>query len=271
MNNKNFPLVSIITPCRNSETYIEETILSVINQTYPNIEYIVVDGGSTDATLEIIRRYEASITRWTSEPDEGMYQAINKGMSRVRGDIVAYLNSDDLYYPDAISKVVEFFEANPSVDLVYGDLDFIEGDGKKLYTWIYPNFNLKRFTAANCMMIGQPAASWRRSLMDEIGLFDESMKMASDFDFFIRAGNSGVLAHVSEVLAKFRLHTTSLTCSQSKLGVEEVILLHEKYDDGTTGFLNYAALKISDIYYKLLNWRVMVTKIVIVLRKRLNV
>jgi glycosyltransferase involved in cell wall biosynthesis len=271
MNNKNFPLVSIITPCRNSETYIEETILSVINQTYPNIEYIVVDGGSTDATLEIIRRYEASITRWTSEPDEGMYQAINKGMSRVRGDIVAYLNSDDLYFPDTISKVVDFFKANQSIDVVYGNPDIIDGDGKKLYTWIYPNFNWKRFTSADYMMMGQPATFWRRALMDKIGLFDESMKMASDFDFFIRAGMSGTLGHVSDALAQFRFHSAALSSNQKELNDQEVILIHERYLQLPTGILYYWAKKTNYIYYKLLNWRAMMTKIAMVLRKRLNV
>lgn len=271
LSNENRPLVTVITPSWNSTAFLEQTILSVINQTYEKIEYIVIDGGSTDGTLEIIRKYENAIDYWVSEPDDGMYQAINKGMSRASGEIVAYLNSDDLYYPDTISKVVDFFADNPSADLVYGNLDFIDEKGVRRFTLIYPEFSWKRFVGANCSMIGQPAAFWRRSLLEKVGLFDESMKMAADFDFFIRAGRSGKLMYTPDVLAAFRTHSASLTSSQTRLGKEEVRRIHAKYLDSRMFFLDNPAKHLNYIYFKAINWRAMVAKLGMVLGKLINV
>lgn len=261
------PLVSVITPCWNSAMYIEQTILSVINQTYINIEFIIIDGGSSDNTVEIIKKYRDSIAYWVSEPDDGMYHAINKGMSRAKGQIIAYLNSDDLYYPDTVSKAVGFLNDNPTADLIYGNLDFINIAGIKLFTHIYPAFNWDRFVGANYAMIGQPSAFWRRGLLEKVGMFDESLRMASDFDFFIRAGKVAKLVHVPDVLAAFRIHPTSLTSSQSRLGDEEVCRLHQKYIEGYKGFYERAARAIYDIYFKMINWRVILSKIGIMLRK----
>jgi glycosyltransferase involved in cell wall biosynthesis len=264
------PLVSIITPSWNSAAFIEQTILSVINQTYNNIEYIVIDGGSSDNTLEIINKYSDSIAYLVSEPDNGMYHAINKGISLANGQIVAYLNSDDLYYPNSLSKVVKIFNDNPSADLVYGNLDFIDAAGNKLFTQIYPSFNWSRFVSANFAMIGQPSAFWRKGLIEEIGLFDETMKMASDFDFFIRAGKDAKLLHVQEILAAFRIHLNSLTGSQRKLGDEEVCRIHEKYIERPVRFHDFAASSIYSIYFKMINWRAVLTKLVIILTRKSN-
>lgn len=258
---KTGPLVSIVTPCWNSQAYLEQTIQSIIGQSYKNIEYIVIDGGSTDGTLEIIRKYGSHISYWVSEPDGGMYQAINKGMGMAKGEIVAYLNSDDLYYPDTISKVVSFFSNHPFADLVYGNLDFVDSEGRVLFTQIYPDFNWNRFVRSNYATIGQPAAFWRRDLIEKIGLFDESMRMAADFEYFVRAGKVAILAYFPGVLAAFRMHEASLTSNQIEVSEREVLRIHAKYLESTASFSLRAALLANDIYFKAINWRAMLAKI----------
>ena len=267
----NKPLVSVITPSWNSAHYIEQTILSVINQTYRNVEYIITDGGSSDGTLDIIRKYENSIDYWVSEMDGGMYHAINKGMQYASGEIVAYLNSDDLYYPDTLEKVVNFFADNLSAELVYGNLDFIDEEGNKLYTQIYPRFNLNLFISANCSMIGQPAAFWRSSLLKKTGMFNESLKMAADFEFFIRAGMFGRIMYTPDVLAAFRTHKLSLTSTQSQRGKDEVRLIRKKYFANTWPIFAVIVKNLYSIYFKIINYKAIRVKIIIVLRRLLNV
>jgi len=121
-----YPLVSIVTPSYNQAEYLEKTINSVLSQNYPNIEYIVVDGGSSDSSLEIIQKYSKSLAWWVSEPDLGQTDAINKGFSHVTGEIMAWLNSDDTYHPNAVSEAVDLLQANPQIGLVYGDTNFID-------------------------------------------------------------------------------------------------------------------------------------------------
>lgn len=261
----------MITPSWNSATYIEKTILSVINQTYRNVEYIIIDGGSSDGTLDIIRKYESSIDYWVSETDDGMYQAINKGMQRASGEIVAYLNSDDLYYPDTLEKVVNFFDDNSSAELVYGNLDFIDEEGNKLFAQIYPRFNLNLFINANCSMIGQPAAFWRSSLLKKTGMFDESLKMAADFEFFIRAGMFGRIMYTPNVFAAFRTHKLSLTSTQSQRGQDEVRLIHEKYLAYRPPISAAIIKNLYSMYFKVINYKAMAVKLLIVLRRLLNV
>src|SRR4030067_2556851 len=126
------PLVSIVTPSYNQAEFLEKTILSVINQDYPRLEYFVMDGGSTDGSLEIIKRFEHRITNWISEPDRGQSDAINKGWSMASGDIFAWLNSDDMYAPGAVQAAVQAFRENPEAGMVYGDAILVDRDGNEL-------------------------------------------------------------------------------------------------------------------------------------------
>jgi len=265
------PLISIITPCRNSATYIEQTILSVINQSYHNVEYIIVDGGSTDGTLEIIRKYENLIAYWVSEPDDGMYQAINKGLQHANGKYIAYLNSDDLYFTDTIKMIIDFFANNSTIDVVYGNLDFLDEKGRKLFTQIYPDFCWNRFASADHAMIGQPAAFWKASLHNKIGCFDESMKMAADFDFFIRAGMHGKIKHTPIVLAAFRTHSSSLTSRQASQAQDEILLIKKKYNVDKISVFGQILRNLYFIYFKIINYRVMASKLIIKLKKIVNV
>jgi len=230
--------------------------LSIRQQTYKNIEFIVADGGSTDGTLDIFKKHSDAISWWVSEPDNGMYQAINKGLARASGEIISYLNSDDTYYPDTISNVVKSFQAHPQADFIYGNLNFIDEKDRLLYNQIYPAFSLRHFINANYSMIGQPASFWRRGLMDRIGHFDETFKMAGDFDFFVRAGAAaGNMIHVDETLAAFRVHAKSLTSRQLDLNFREIRQMRDKHDIKSDLLSSKISRVAYDVYFKLINYR----------------
>ncbi|HEC86471.1 MAG TPA: glycosyltransferase [Thermoplasmatales archaeon] len=202
---KNLPLVSIVTPSYNQGQFIEETILSVKNQNYPNIEHIIVDGGSTDNTLEILKKYEGTYNmRWVSEPDEGMYQAINKGLRMAKGEILSYLNSDDLYLPWTVETVVAHLTKNLSVDLVYGDVISLDMENKTLELIICPPFNLKFLHRAGGFF--QPTVFWRRKVFEQLGGFDETLKFVADCDYWMKVGTIFGIRKINEVLAIDRLH-----------------------------------------------------------------
>jgi len=249
------PLVSVITPSWNSVEFIERTIHSIVNQTYKNIEFIVVDGGSSDGTLDVLKRHAEEISWWVSERDNGMYHAINKGLARASGEIIAYLNSDDIYYPDTIFQVVASFSEYPEADLIYGDLDFIDANDRFLYNQKYPNFSAKHFANANYSMIGQPASFWRSSLLKKIGGFDESFKMAADFDFFVRAGATGKMLRINRTLAAFRVHEKSLTSRQLQMNFKEINLMREKHGVTYKRLTSIISRFAYDIYFKLINYR----------------
>lgn len=249
------PRVTVVTPSWNSIEFIERTIQSIRSQTYGNIEFIVVDGGSNDGTVETIKRHADAISWWVSEPDGGMYQAINKGLARASGEIIAYLNSDDVYYPDTIAQVVKSFTQHPEADLIYGNLDLIDEKDRVLYNQIYPPFSARHFANANYSMIGQPASFWRSGLLKKIGLFDESFRMVADFDFFLRAGAAGTMIHVDETLAAFRVHAKSLTSRQLQLNFREINLMREKHGVEYKHLTSKVSRIAYDIYFKLINYR----------------
>ncbi|BDG05824.1 glycosyltransferase [Anaeromyxobacter oryzae] len=212
------PLVSIVTPTLNQGRTIRETLESVAAQTYPRIEHIVVDGASTDETLRILE--SAPGVRWISEKDRGQADAINKGLRMAKGEIVAYVNSDDLLYPDAVSIAVEAFLAEPDVDFLYGDGTVIDEGGKPLWEWLSRPEDWRLLTGyfflwndfTNWIM--QPASFWRRSLGERVGLFDEGFHFAMDVEFWIRVGSSGArMKHVPQRLAKFRMADGTKTLS----------------------------------------------------------
>jgi glycosyltransferase involved in cell wall biosynthesis len=215
------PLVSIVTPSFNQGRFIGRTIDSVLAQTYPNIEYVVVDGGSTDETLDVLRAYGDRV-RWTSERDSGQTQAINRGLRAVRGAIVGYLNSDDLLLPDAIEKIVEYFRSHPACDLVYGDAEYVDADDE--VTGMYPTaeYSFERLMDDCC--ICQPAAYWRASIGQVVGPFDEDVNYAMDYDYWIRVDRSGfAIQHLGETLARSRLHPATKTLSARLAIYREIV------------------------------------------------
>ena len=163
------PLVSIVTPSFNQGAFIKDCIESIAAQTYHNIEHIVVDGESTDETLDVLRRYEGNYNmRWLSEPDGGMYEAINKGLRQARGEIVAYLNCDDLYFPWSVATAVEALTRLPDVDLIYGDLLNVDAGSKNGILVFYPPFNYGFLRRSG--VLGQPTIFWRRSAYEAMGI-----------------------------------------------------------------------------------------------------
>lgn len=198
------PLVSIVTPSYNTAEFIEETILSVKNQTYPNIEHIIMDGGSTDGTVDIIRKYDGTYNmQWISEPDNGQSDAINKGWQQTRGEIIAYLNSDDSYEPEAVATAVEFFSNHPEIGMVYGECHIIDQYGNKTDRCQAKVFNLKEMLCRG-NMVPQPATFLRRKVLDEVGFLDTGLHYCMDFDLWLRIALKFKVAYIPQYLANFR-------------------------------------------------------------------
>ncbi len=218
--------VSIITPSYNQGRFIEETILSVKNQDYPNIEHIIIDGGSTDGTIEILKRYDHLI--WVSEPDNGQTNAINKGFRMATGDILTYLNSDDLLLPGAVRAVVDAFNIYPEVDFVYGNYTIIDSKGNHLLSRKTINYD-RNVLIYGRALIAQPASFFRRDVIEKIGLLDESYDFCMDLEFWIRAALNGIrFQRLDFPLAAQRLHNDAKTMNMGwKLNDEHRRILNQ--------------------------------------------
>lgn len=225
MNDKK-PVVSIITPSFNQGQYIEETLLSVQNQTYPSIEHIVIDGGSTDNTVEILKKYQDTII-WTSEPDNGQTHAINKGMKKSHGEILAYLNSDDLYLPETIDRVVNFFSENSEIDLVYGDIIHIGKESDYRETVRTGNIDMEKYLTG-LVYLPQPAVFFRREIWEKIGDFDERLNLAMDLEYWIRVFFHGKTAYLPVVLAKARIYPEAKSSKHLLNYLEEKLYILDK-------------------------------------------
>jgi glycosyltransferase involved in cell wall biosynthesis len=208
------PFVSIITPSYNQADYLDQTIRSVLAQDYPHIEYMVVDGGSSDDSVEIIRKYQHRLAWWVSEPDEGQSDAINKGFQRAKGEIVAWLNSDDVYLPGAIQEAVEALNADPSIAFVYSDYQSINARGEVVNTIRSRQYSLADLLALH--IIGQPTVFIRRSYLDEVGILDTSYQYLMDHNLWLRLGAEGRLVHVPQIWAAARVHPMAKNVAQAK-------------------------------------------------------
>ncbi|MFQ5509841.1 MAG: glycosyltransferase family 2 protein [Leptospirillia bacterium] len=214
------PRISVVTPSFNQARYVGDTICSVVGQGYPNLEYLVIDGGSTDGSRDVIASHGARLAYWVSEPDRGQTDAINKGLAKSTGEIVAYLNSDDLYLDDTFERVADFFTDHPEVDIVYSDLKVIDGEGVSLGRWKSRPFDRVALLCRN--FIFQPTVFIRRRVLDKIGRFDEALHYVMDVDFWYRASNYFRFHYLSEPLAVFRLH------DESKTGQSRVPFVRER-------------------------------------------
>ena len=198
------PLVSIVTPSFNQARYLEQTIRSVFEQEYSHVEYFVIDGASQDGSVDIIRKYENRLAYWVSEKDSGQAEAINKGLSRARGEIVAWLNSDDYYLPETIPSVVKAFESNPDVVLVYGDMLAVDENGQTTNLMKYGQLSLADLLCFQ--IIGQPSVFFRRSALQQAGLLDTTFHFLLDHHLWIRIAQHGKMLHVPQVLSAARYH-----------------------------------------------------------------
>jgi glycosyltransferase involved in cell wall biosynthesis len=221
------PLISVVTPSFNQGNFIEDTVRSVLEQDYPNIEHIVIDGGSTDNTLEILQRYDGRI-RWLSEPDKGQADAINKGLQMANGQILAYLNSDDAYLPGALRIVAESFAAHPEVGLVYGDCYAVDQRGQQYGLIKGHPFNVQRMIMRG-EFVPQQAAFWSRRAMGLVGVFDPTLHFCMDHDFFIRIGQKFPAIYIAQPLANFRFHADSKTVSREEKHWRESMLVSQRY------------------------------------------
>ena len=223
-------MISIVTPSFNQAKFISETIESVLIQNYPSLEYLIVDGGSTDGTIDILRQYDARLS-WISEPDKGQAQAINKGFKKTTGDIVAWLNSDDIYLPHALSTVAEFFSQHPHIDLVYGDFYIINQQSKILLRRkeIPFDFNILLY---GLDYICQPATFFRCSIFEKIGYLDENLHYGLDWEYWLRLASHGCrLTLLPKYLAAIRWQPQAKTLIESPQLYAEHRTIRERYWD----------------------------------------
>jgi glycosyltransferase involved in cell wall biosynthesis len=198
------PVVSIITPSFNQSAYLEQTMRSVLEQDYPDVEYILVDGGSTDGSVDIIRKYAPRLKWWVSEKDKGQADAINKGFARARGEVVAWLNSDDYYLPGAISAAVRAFGRDPDAVMVYGNMLAVDESGRTINTLNYRQLSLEDLLCFQ--IVGQPAVFMRRSAFEKTGGLDTSFHFLLDHQLWIKMAEEGEILHVDQTWAAARYH-----------------------------------------------------------------
>ncbi len=217
------PLVSIITPSYNQSRYLEETIRSVLDQDYPNLEYIVVDGGSTDGSQEIIQKYQRQLVWWTSEQDQGQADGINKGLARARGEFVAWLNSDDLYMPGAVLEAVKALQANPEVNLVFGNVAAIDAEGQVTNLMRYGDWRVDDLM--HFEIIGQAGVFMRRAALEISGTLDLSYQLLLDHHLWLRIGAAGCIRHIDRTWAAARFHAEAKNVARARAFGEEAYRL----------------------------------------------
>jgi glycosyltransferase involved in cell wall biosynthesis len=228
MTASDLPRISVITPSFNQGHFLRETIESVLDQKYSNLDYIIMDGGSTDNSVQIIKHFEKYLSHWVSEPDRGQTDAINKGFRLASGDVLTWLNADDLYFEDTLATVGAAFQKYRE-DVIYGDYVLITQNGKTfLKRYEIPfDFNIMLY---GVNFIGQPSAFFKRSLLDRFGFLNESYQYAMDHEFWLRiASGGGTFRHIKHLLGKYRYHSDSKTVAAKKKFVAEMELNRRTY------------------------------------------
>jgi glycosyltransferase involved in cell wall biosynthesis len=210
MNNSFSPRISVVTPSYNQAKFLERTILSVINQGYPNLEYIIIDGGSTDGSIDLIKKYEKYLTYWISENDCGQSHAINKGLKIATGDWVAWQNSDDIFYPGAFEALAKAARKNSQSSLIIGNMNMIDEQGDVINDLKYVTPTYESLLAEGMVLTNQ-AAFWRRSIHEKIGYLKEDLHYGFDFEWFLRVLRHGQATHVNKTWGGLRMHPETKT------------------------------------------------------------
>lgn len=228
-------LISVITPSFNQAAYIEDTIKTVLQQeTGFNFEYLVMDGGSTDGTLQLLENYSGRLT-WFSEPDKGQSDALNKGIAHAQGEIIGWLNSDDLYLPGTLQKVADYFTNHPDCDWLYGRCRIVDDENReirKMITW-YKNLVSRKFHLPLLLIenfISQPAVFFRQSAFEKTGPLALDLPLAMDYDLWLRMAMLGPPGVVHDYLASFRVHRQAKSAIHSRKQFLEQFEIHKKYD-----------------------------------------
>lgn len=230
-----YPLVSIITPSLNQGAYISRAIESVFAQQYPHIEYIVMDGGSTDGTVEILKRYSSNPRvsfHWVSQKDHGQSDAINRGLKKAKGEIVGYLNSDDYYFPRTISSVAQYFQTRKNIQWVTGDYVIVNEKGHEIHRPIQWYKRIARGLGIPTLVLNsiiQPSTFWKRSVMGNIGFFDTDLRYAFDYDYWCRLLSVGPPLVIPDILSAFRIHKQSKGGSMYERQFEEELKVARRY------------------------------------------
>jgi len=262
------PKITIVTPSYNQGEYLEETIQSVLNQNYPNLEYIIMDGGSTDNSVEIIKKYDAQIDFWVSESDSGQSDAINKGFVKSTGNILGWLNSDDLLKENSLINVGKYFSENPDCYFLTGDGEFISVNKEKVYFTKYgKDYNyhsLLKYHKGN--FLPQPSVFFRKEIVEKVGLLDLNLNYTMDLDFWLRIIKKYKLYYINETLSSLRQHDKAKTLKDNYKAMKEVEIVikeHSKnlnnikkiyYSCALKKFVSYTLTKSAQKQYSLKNF-----------------
>ncbi len=238
--------VSIVTPSFNQAEFLGRTIESVLQQDYDDLEYIVIDGGSNDGSIELLKQYDDQITFWQSQPDAGQSDAINKGMARVTGQVVSYLNSDDCLYPGAVSAIVKAFEQNPNAGVIYGATEKIDAFDRVLKSrFLTPHsYNLHK----TLCLVPQPSSFYSYDAWKRCGPFDANLHFVLDWDFLLKVERHYPIVAIPDLISRFRVYETTKSSAGGWKRLEEIAKIGRKYNGiFDYNFLVYKALRLADV------------------------
>ncbi len=225
----NVPKISIITPSFNQAAFLERTIRSVLDQGYPALEYMIIDGGSSDGSLAIIEKYAARLAYWVSERDGGQSEAINKGLRRSTGEIIGWLNSDDTLAPRALYRIADVYRSHPAAELVYGHTCLIDSIDCVIKRLVAVPTRASELIRYNRNVWSQPGTTWHRRLQERIGLLDERLHYTMDNDFWIRAALGGTIHFAPYHLGNLRIHSSAKGSRFVERFQREQAILDDKY------------------------------------------
>ncbi len=240
------PLVSIITPSFNQSVWLEEAIKSVLAQTYPNIEYIIIDGGSTDNSKEIIERYQDKLAYWHSKSDGGQADALNIGFSKAKGDLIAYLNADDLLYPTAVEGIVNAYEVNQEFGIFYGLCKTIDGEGRELIGLQGDQTKFDHLVTNGMLpYIYQPACFFNKQFLGSENLVNTKYKYAFDYDLILSIAKSKSILFLNREIASYRVHDKSKSHLHKVEAYKEKLSIQENYNSKDFLKLKWKRLKLA--------------------------
>jgi glycosyltransferase involved in cell wall biosynthesis len=252
---KEYPRISVITPSYNQCQFIEETILSVVNQNYSNLEYIIIDGGSTDCSVEIIKKHSDKLTFWVSEKDNGQTDAINKGLALATGEIICWINSDDILLPDSLNEVANYFEKHKEYKILNGYTLRIDKKSNILFNHFVPK-PLKWFATHGVYYINQPSMFFKKELIESLGFLNANYHARMDQEFVMRVLSKNYkFGKINKILAAIRIHEDTKTALNGDIWTEDIVRLDEHY--GSTfkispdffGKVVYGILKLVSLDY----------------------